>query len=69
MKKIIYFLENRNIFNQRIIIARTLLAISALLLILFNGSYIVNSSLLNISSNYSPLFKNFSLFSLLEYRY
>lgn len=67
MNNFITYLENKSIFNQRIILARSLLAFGALLTLSFNdSSEIVNDALLGVPENYNPFFKQYSLFTLFD---
>ncbi len=67
MENILRYLETKSIFNQRIMVARMLLALGALLTLLFNdASEITNQALLMKEDVYTitSSFKYYSLFNL-----
>ncbi|GEN77485.1 hypothetical protein [Chryseobacterium hagamense] len=69
MKTVIEYLESKNIFNQKIIIARSLLAFGSLLLLLFNNiTELTDSSLMVDNDSFSIVspFKQYSLFNVCD---
>lgn len=68
MYRFISYLENKTIFNQRLAIARTLLAICSLLLLIFNNTNeLINENILikeDFYTSYYSIFKDYSIFNL-----
>lgn len=67
MKEIIKYLENNTIYNQNIILSRSLLAFGALITIIFNNpAEMTNKALIDMSDAYYPYITQFSVFSIFD---